>query len=235
MEKIQSIVTVQNKIVSTVKLADKTTVPPLDIGSLTCSQLNADLTEPQRQIIQRVDTLTTGALAAGAPPNSDGENQKGRLVNFLTLDCLNSFGTNTNRLTDSVGGAIYGAGNGSIPDYFIDHATKKGWQFNTGFTSFGTVTWDTAKDAAAAHDNGTFSNFALPDRNEATTILNDGVASNLLNYAPLNIFANLKYWTSTPSNRNPLFAWAVQTAQTTLVIGVQKIGTAGTIYVRNHF
>lgn len=207
---------------------------PIDISALTCAQLNADLTQPQRQLIHTVNPLKTGATVS-ATPNDDGANQKGRLVDFLTLDCNHPFSGDTIRMVDSLGGQSFDGTGAAIPWYMLDLSTGIAYQFNANFTSFGTIKWIEANAAATAHDNGTFSDFALPNINEAMAILNHGAPSSLLNYVPLNKPFNFEYWTSTENHFNTLFAWAIQTRQVGLVPGVQKIGTKPTIYVRNHF
>lgn len=215
----------------TLNVDDEYTCIVADISGLTCQQLNDGLVQAQRQKIQRVNLLRTGQTAS-TNTDDDGDQEKGRLAAFLTLDCNNSFG-NTDRFTDSVGGQVYGAGNGSIPDYMIDHAAGLGWQFDAGFTAFGTDDYPDALTAAAAHDNGTFSNFDLPNWNELASLVNCGAATSLLNYAPINNTTSLLMISNTNFPRD-----------TSKVLFFSNLGGFGArnktslssyIYVRNHF
>lgn len=203
---------------------------PASISSSTCQQLNDDLTQAQRQLVQRVNLLKTGQTAS-TNTGDDGELEKGRLVDFLTLDCNNSFG-DTNRFTDSAGGQDYD-GSGNIADYMIDFANGLGWQFNTGFTMFGTDTYPDALTAAAAHDNGTFSNFRLPNWNELQSLVNCGAATSLLNYAPITNTSVLLVISNTNFPRDTS---KVLFFSNTGGFGARrKTDLSSYIYVRNHF
>ena len=110
------------------------------IENLSCAQLNSKLTQAQRQTINQVNPLKTGQTTSYRT-GDDGDLEAGRLTSFLVLPCNNSFG-NTDRFTDSVGGQVYGAGNGSLADYVIDHATGLGWYR----LMQGTSDWDNSID-----------------------------------------------------------------------------------------
>ncbi len=205
---------------------------PISIPTLTCQQLNNGLIQTQRQLIQRVNLMKTGATVSYAG-NDDAAENKGRLVNFLTLDCNNSFG-NTNRFTDSVGGQVYGAGNSSIADYMIDHATGFAWQFDTGFTAFALTPFATALSNATSHNNGTFLDFIIPNINQLFSLANFGTPT-ILQYAPINSGASFFIWSSTTTELNTLFAHIMPAAIGITIQVVDKTISQHSIYVRNHF
>jgi len=208
------------------------TCSPVDIAALTCQQLNDNLTQSQRQVIQGVKPVKTGQTISYALED-DGAEQEGRLINFLTLECDNIHG-NRDRLTDSVGGQDYDGTNGDIPDYMEDHSQHRAFQFNAGFSVFPLATWTVALAAAAAHDNGTFSNFRIPNINTLWVLLNSGATGTRFNYAPINNASTSWFiWSSTTDPDNSILANFLQATGNTKVGNSQKIGTRQSIYVRN--
>ncbi len=208
--------------------------PPVcpEVSELTCQELNDGLTQPQRQVIQRVNLMKSGAVVSYAS-NDDAAENKGRLVNFLTLDCNNSFGT-LFRFTDSVGGQIYGVGNGSIPDYMIDHSTGKGWQFNTGFTIFPLADWPTVLANAVAHNNGTFADFIMPNIKALFSLTNFGTLT-MFQYAPISSGASWFIWSSSTLELLTTRAYTVLGASSTIINAPGKTTSQHSIYVRDHF
>ena len=206
------------------------------IDTASCAELNDatdGLTTAQRQLIQHVSPIVTGQTTSYIDED-DGFLEKGRLVGFLTLDCNNSFG-NTDRFTDSVGGQIYGAGNSSIADYMIDHATGLGWQFNTGFGVFGTKGLAGAIGDATAEDNGTFSDFRIPNIFEMITLMNFGAEDSLWDYAPITETGSRFLWTSTTNTFSDTRAYNVNTTGNTFINTPGKTSSNHYIYARNHF
>lgn len=107
-------------------LTDNLCQPCPPVSDLTCQELNDGLTQVQRDVIFKLETLNTGEVNVyGA---NDARAREGRLVDFFTLNCLNRFG-NTYRFTDE-NGEYYAdplnAGSKSVPgafanEYIIDH------------------------------------------------------------------------------------------------------------------
>jgi len=114
------------------------------------------------------------------------------LIDFFTLGNTNSFG-NTNRFTDSVGGQIAGAGNGSLTDYVICNYT--GLAVSRIVRS--AVDWPDATDAALAITLNGFSDWFLGNSNIQESIFNKSLDQQL-NYSPLNVVIYpSETWTST--------------------------------------
>jgi hypothetical protein len=126
----------------------------------------------------------------------DGDFEAGRATSFLVLSSNNPFG-NTNRFTDTAGGQTYT--NTIVIDWStFDGSTVLGWRRtkSTGYTDF-----NTAIDNALALSIGGFgTGWRLPNRNELFSILNHGVATSVLNYAPFSITADTNIWTGTTNN-----------------------------------
>lgn len=110
---------------------------------------------------------------------------------FTTLGNNNSFG-NTDRLTDSVGGQIYGAGNGSLVDYIVDNYTGLAAlnQFEAD------MNWDDNIDFALAATNLGFSNWFMPNNNQWMSLFNFE-EPKVKNYAPFNITSTRSVISST--------------------------------------
>jgi hypothetical protein len=123
----------------------------------------------------------------------DGDLEAGRDASFTTLLANNPFG-NANRFTDILGGQTY------TTAIVIDWSTYDGVSV-LGYTknnNGGLVTWNTAIDGALATSISTFtSGWRLPNRNELENIINDGVATGVLNYAPFNFSTDVNIWSST--------------------------------------
>ncbi len=116
------------------------------VNTLTCQQLNDELTDAQRQLIQKVRPLPTGQTTSYAT-GDDGDLERGRLVNFTTLSCNNPHG-NTRRFTQTDGSAVTVANNLLIQD----HATGLMWD-QTPFTG----DWPTVIAAILVSAKGGFS------------------------------------------------------------------------------
>lgn len=150
--------------------------PPID--KLTCQQLNDNLSQAQRQVIQRVYPIKTGQTVSYRN-GDDGFYENGRLVDFLTLNCNNPEG-NTNRFTETT------------PLYVIDYATGLAWYK----VVLGADTWNNAIDIAEAFFAFGFDDWYLPNSNELGSLINLGMSS--LSYAPFNWGAGdyTNLWTS---------------------------------------
>lgn len=122
----------------------------------------------------------------------DGDLEKGRATDFLTLSSANPFGT-TERFTDELGGQTY------TNQIIIDWSTYNGTTvLGYGGSQFSGVTWDDAIDNTLVTSIGTYtSGWRLPNINELWSIVNLGVTGNKgLNYYP---FTELD-WVATLSN-----------------------------------
>lgn len=143
-----------------------------------------------------------------------------KLVNFTTLSAStpNIFG-GTERFTDSMGGQIYGAGNGSISNYKIDHKTGLGIYKISIYNTNGTQ-WAAWIDQYLGSDFGGvgtykdslgFTNWFAPNALQSKSIFHYVIG---FNYSPFsNNSGDRMYWTSTtaPSSSRAYFlrgVWA---------------------------
>ena len=130
----------------------------------------------------------------------DGDLEKGRATDFLTLASANPFGT-TERFTDELGGQTY------TNQIIIDWSTYNGTTvLGYGDSAFSGTTWDVAIDSALSTSIGTYtSGWRLPNINELWSLINMGVSGNKgLEYYPWTeltwayIVSNLWSSTTTP-------------------------------------
>ena len=125
----------------------------------------------------------------------DGATQRGRLVDFFTLNSNNAFG-NTNRFTDLTGGQTF-ASNG----VFLDHSTDDGSSI-LAFTNSPTNTnWSGTITSISAQTTDSKTDWTMPNVQEHNLLVNEAVNPNL-NWSPLNTIAtpysgNIYSWTST--------------------------------------
>jgi hypothetical protein len=200
---------------------------PSPINLLTCQQLNDGLTQAQRQVIQRVNTLKTNQTTSYAV-GDDGDLEEGRPLGFFTLDCNNAFG-NTNRFTDSAGNQNYDGTGGSIANYVIDHATGLGWWR----VQLATDTWANQLTAANAATNGGFTDWFMPNVPQGCSIANYALFSGRqYKYAPFNI-SPVNFWLSTTPETNTTFAFHTTTAGTLDISA--KTTSFEMILCRNHY
>ena len=158
----------------------------------SCQTLNDNLTKAERDRIQRIAPIRTGQTISYAP-GDDGDREDGRAVDFFTLDCNNSFG-NTRRQTDINGLQVYGN------DYMIDHLTGLGWFLLPAY--IGIKFWTGALTAIAGNTSAGFSDWFMPNFNQALSIMNHElvVEDNVYDYSPIDSFTfntNNTFWTST--------------------------------------
>ncbi len=130
----------------------------------------------------------------------DGDLEKGRATDFLTLSSANPFGT-LERFTDELGGQTY------ANKIFIDWSTYDGTTvLGYGDSPFSTFIWDDCIDEALATSIGSFtSGWRLPNANEAWNIINMSVTTNQpFSYSPFSQSVFLKnqydFWTSTTTS-----------------------------------
>ena len=110
----------------------------------------------------------------------DGDLEKGRATDFLTLSSANPFGT-LERFTDELGGQTY------ANQIIIDWSTYNGTEvLGYGDSAFSGNTWNDAIDNALATSIGSYtSGWRLPNINELWSLINMGVTGNKgLNYYP---------------------------------------------------
>lgn len=213
---------------------DYTTDPSI----FTCQELNNDLTQAQRDVINQSITGKTGQFVSFAA-GDDGDLELGRGVDFITLDCDNVFG-NTARFTDSVGAQNYDGTGGSLVDYIIDHLIGLGWYR----VKQGTSNWATAISNANASVVAGFADWRIPNRNELNSVMNRGVARPL-NYAPFNLesgaAATVLFWMSTTHPANATMAFMAIVNHATQPNAIHrtdeqaKANSRNYIFCRNHF
>lgn len=136
-----------------------------------------------------------------------------QLSDFTTLISNNSFG-NTSRFTDSLGGQVYGAGNGSLSNYVIDHYTGFGiYNVLTESISFATA----ISNAEASSQHG-FTDWFIGNTNHIISIINKHIVLPL-NYSPFNNTGGgasvTHLWTSSTCAGDTAFANVVTIEHTT--------------------
>lgn len=202
--------------------------PSTPINQLTCQELNDGLTQSQRQVIQRIETIKTGQTTSYAA-GDDGDRENGRAVDFFTLNCNNSFG-NTNRFTDINGLQVYG------DDYVIDHLTGLGWFRLRPFA--GSKNWADSIAAIEANTTIGFSDWFMPNINEFLSLINNNVSNgtSVFNYAPVNNFGVTASYTSSTQINVTTNALTVQMGAVTFASAAPKTTLSGTaVQCRKHF
>ena len=142
----------------------------------------------------------------------DGDLQRGRGVNFFTLDFNNGF-DNTNRFTDNLGTQIFA--NGIV----IDWST---WNVGGGtvrayYNILNTPAFLTNQLNNQPYSRSSFAGWYVCNYKELINIFNLGIFSDFLNYPPFNhsvTTTNTRVWTSTFYSAGFAFAY-----------GGAKIGT----------
>ena len=139
------------------------------IASATCEELNANLSQAQRNVVQCVnppkDGQTTSIYTGDA-----GDERAGRLVDFFTLDCNSPQGTTDRFYIDPLNtGVLYDYGTGLMWSVAPLAAANLQNQFN----------------AIAASTLGGFTDWRMPNVNEVFSVVNWEMG-NPFNYAPWN-------------------------------------------------
>jgi hypothetical protein len=124
-------------------------------------------------------------------PSFGSSSQKQYLTSWLTLGVPNHFG-NTNRFTDTSGGAFATSGERT----FIDHFTRLQWYIPADVTL--TAQWNAAIDAALASTYDGNTDWKVPPIKVwySVALYNSG---SVLNYGPFNIATAIVPWSSTTS------------------------------------
>lgn len=173
--------------------------------SVTDMGNHATIVLPSAPAQRSTATLMKTGQTVSYATNDDGMDEYGRVVNFLTLDAapLHNNGaatlnTTTNRFTDSLGGQTYT--NTIVLDWSTwNGATLKGYRRTK---SSGYQDWANAMTSVAALTIGGFSGWRLPNRNELENLINEGVATTCVNYAPFNLTTDTNLWTNTTAFNN---------------------------------
>lgn len=193
----------------------------------SCLGLNSKLTQAERQTIQRVASIKTGQTRSYAT-GDDGDREDGRGVDFLTLDCNNSFG-NTNKNTDKDGLQVYG------DDYMIDHLTGLGWFL----IERGLFNWATAVANALTDTSAGFNDWFMPNIRQLFSLaqFENIITNKLLNYEPINNFesATSTFWTSTTQESDPTFANVLINNAATPLNRLTKTAERRLVICRKHF
>ncbi len=202
--------------------------PNTPINQLTCQELNDDLTQSQRQIIQRIEPIKTGQTTSYAT-GDDGDREDGRGVDFFTLNCNNFFG-NTNRFTDINGLQVYGN------DYIIDHLTRLAWYRLRPFV--GSKNWADSIAAIKANTTLGFTGWFMPNLKQFLSLINNNVANvnSMFNYAPINNLGVSASYTSSTQMNDTANALIIQMSVASLIGVTNKITlTANSVQCRKHF
>jgi hypothetical protein len=136
------------------------------------------------------------------------------LVDFFTLDINNPFG-NTNRFTDELGAQIY------ANNIMIDWFTQKEGNVTANETTYSANGINKAAAAAycAALTHGGFTGWRLGEWTEWVNILYP-LGTRMLNYAPINLADNSRFWTNTST----LGGTQSFTAGINVGVGISAIG-----------
>jgi len=199
-----------------------------DVSTLTCQELNDDLTQVRRQQIQRVNPIKSGQLVSFRT-GDDGDLEAGRLPTFFTLSCNNSFG-HTFRFSNLAGdyfdpadtflydkdGVLISSGSESTKlalfgSYVIDHATGLGW--HRLLIVVATPTWNNCIDAANSSTVNGFSDWRMFNVIEGVSIRSEQDGLTTLGYLPFGIttFAPASImWTSNTYVGDTTLARALQ-------------------------
>lgn len=190
--------TVASGSTTNITLEDEDGNPVAPIGSdgsvIVVANCEGGATRLTAQLMKTGQTIT---YATG----DDGDIEEGRDTDFLTLDSppLHNDGsptinTTTNRFTDTLGGQTY------ANNIVLDWSTWNGVTIlaYTKNNNGATVIWNTAIDNSVALSLGGFtSGWRLTNRKELENLINEGVSTGVLNFAPFSLTADVNYWTST--------------------------------------
>ncbi len=206
-----------------------------DPSIFDCQELNDNLTQGQRDLLQRSIPGKTGQTPTSplvAPTGSDGDLELGRGVDFFTLGCDNEFG-NTDRFTDFIGGQNYDAVDGSILDVLRDHSTDLDWTI----VSEAGDNWTDHLAFAIASNFGGLSGWFMPNTNQICSLWNF-VENAALDYAPFNIgigdVPGNRLWLSTTDPTSSGRAFSLRTDTSHALNRRTKTENNGMIMCRNH-
>jgi hypothetical protein len=131
------------------------------------------------------------------------------------LAAQNPYG-NSNRFTDTSGGQTYSDG------IIVDWSRRLMW-----YNPAATANWNNSIDAALSSNQGGFTDWHIPNVQQAQSIMNYGNSGGMLNYTPFNIsFASM--WTSTTSPDTTTSAYRVLTTGATTAGGIAQVGKTTT-------
>jgi hypothetical protein len=187
------------------------------IPALSAAQLNNTangLTTTQRDNLNRLLDIKTGQTISYRT-GDDGDIEQGSLQSFVVLAAQNPFG-NSNRFTDTLGGQTYS--NGII----VDWSRRLMW-YNPNSTG----NWNTAIDASVASSQGGFTDWHIPNVQQAQSIVNYGNSGGVVNYTPFN-WSFTSFWTSTTSPDTTTNAFRTLTTGATTAGGITQSGKTTT-------
>ena len=140
--------------------------------------------------------------------NDDGDLEKGKNVDWDTLNNNNPFG-DTNRFTDELGDQTY------TNDIVIDWSTYDSLNGKvTGYyrLELALAIWNDQIDNCAAHSVGTFtSGWRLLNKNEMVNIQSERIGDGFINWSPLNISTAGNFSTSTTKPNTTANAYHMNT------------------------
>jgi hypothetical protein len=194
------------------------------IPALSAAQLNDvdnGLTFTQKDSLSALLDIKTGQTISYRT-GDDGDIEQGSLLSFVVLSAQNPYG-NSNRFTDTLGGQTYADG------IIVDWSRRLMW-----YNPSTTANWNTSIDAAEAATTGGFTDWHIPNVQQAQSIMNYGNSGGMLNYTPFNLsFASM--WTSTTSPDTTTNAYRMLTTGATTAGGISQTGksvTANYMYCR---
>jgi hypothetical protein len=187
------------------------------IPALSAAQLNDvddGLTFTQKDNLTALLDIKTGQTISYRT-GDDGDIEQGSLLSFVVLSAQNPYG-NSNRFTDTLGGQTYADG------IIVDWSRRLMW-----YNPAATANWNNSIDAALSSNQGGFTDWHIPNVQQAQSIMNYGNSGGMLNYTPFNIsFASM--WTSTTSPDTTTSAFRVLATGATTAGGIAQVGKTTT-------
>jgi hypothetical protein len=187
------------------------------IPALSAAQLNDvddGLTFTQKDNLTALLDIKTGQTISYRT-GDDGDIEQGSLLSFVVLAAQNPYG-NSNRFTDTSGGQTYSDG------IIVDWSRRLMW-----YNPAATANWNNSIDAALSSNQGGFTDWHIPNVQQAQSIMNYGNSGGMLNYTPFNIsFASM--WTSTTSPDTTTSAFRVLVTGATTAGGIAQVGKTTT-------
>lgn len=200
-----SAVTVNSSAYANVKATDGLNVTVAYADSLAVGTIiGSDVIIPDNRF-NAASPIKTGQTTSYGD-DDDGALERGSGVDFLTLSFTNPFDT-TDRFTDSAGGQTYTNGeaydwanadyvNRLVPIWYLTPQTA--------------ATWANAMTAQPYTVNS--QSWYIPNVQEAYTLMNMGVASSRLNFAPFSLTSSVSgngFWTSTTNRDSTTSAFRI--------------------------
>jgi hypothetical protein len=213
------VINVKNSLGTTLNTATSPSVLDVDIESpditFTDSDGNSSVVPAGVDIVASACSLPTYATAdvmktgqtVSYVDYDDGYYEDGRTTDSLTLNetianIINSSNAlligNYNRFTDTAFGQTY------TNKIALDWSTFNGTSIIGYYTLLldDNTSWTLAQSLAHGKTFDSKNDWRVVNRNVLSNLINEGVATSVLNYAPFNITTNANVWMSTTNPRN---------------------------------